>query len=73
MDTHAEHCQPQSEVVSALLSVYVMCMLGSIYEYRQNIAAVEVLRYSRGKMLQEAASRLSTYSCSIHLYKVVQI
>jgi len=49
MDTHVEHCQPESEVVSALLSVYVACMLGSIYEHRQNMAAVEVLCYSGGK------------------------
>ena len=71
MDTHVEHCQPESEVVSALLSVYVACMLGSIYEHRQNMAAVEVLCYSGEKMLQEAPSRLSMYLCSIHLYMSV--
>jgi hypothetical protein len=49
MDTHVAHCQPESEVVSALQSVYVACMLRSIYEYRQNMAAVEVLHYSGEK------------------------
>jgi hypothetical protein len=47
MDIHVEHCQPESEVVSAL-SVYVTCMLGSIYEYKQNMAAMKDLCYSGG-------------------------
>ena len=48
MDTHVAHGQPESEVVSVLLSAYVACTLGSIYEYRQNMAAVKVLCYSGG-------------------------